>query len=31
VNFYCNVNGISTVRAIKLAAINVGSLKTTTG
>jgi len=31
VNFYCNVNGISTVRAIKLAAIKVGSLKTTTG
>lgn len=31
VNLYCNVNGISTVGAIKLAAIKVGSLKTTTG
>ena len=31
VNLYCDVNGISTVSAIKLAAIKVGSLKTTTG
>jgi hypothetical protein len=31
VNLYCDVNGLSTVRLIKLAAIKVGSLKTTTG
>jgi len=31
VNLYCDVNGISTVHDIKLAAIKVGSLKTTTG
>jgi hypothetical protein len=31
VNLYCDVNGLSTMRLIKLAAIKVGSLKTSTG
>jgi hypothetical protein len=31
VNLYCNVNGLSTLRLIKMTAIKVSSLKTTTG
>ena len=31
VNLYCDVNGLSVIRLIKLAAIRVGSLKTSTG
>lgn len=31
VNLYCDVNGLSVIRLIKLAAIKVGSLTTTTG